>query len=215
MRIPSNMTEEEVIETIYRVVDTLSSKFRFGYHSIEDMRQEGTKFAIQALNKGLYDETRPLDNFLYVHMRNRFINYKRDTYARNEPPCKTCVFYDPKLKKSKEGCAAFDYKEECKKLNDWKLKNEARKSLMKPGPAFDENWDSVSNQIENSNISESLETDFTELRDKIRAELPLDITTDYLRMLEGVSIPKARREKVKEAILNLNIKHRFFEEDHE
>lgn len=198
------MTEEEVVETIYRVVDTLSSKFRFAYHSTEDMRQEGARLAIEALNRGLYDEERPLDNFLYVHIRNRFINYKRDTYLRNDLPCKSCIFYDPHLKKSSNQCAAFENKDECKKLSEWTSKNKARQNLMNPG------YSNISESSENSESFEESEYEdfdqdlsFSEIKQKIRDELPLDVSTDYLRMLEGVKISKSRRARVKKAIMEI------------
>ena len=80
MKIPKGMTEQEVIETITKVVDRQAAKFRFGYYEIEDMRQEAFIIAMDALDR--YDEKRPLENFLAVHVNNRLKNFKRDNFYR-------------------------------------------------------------------------------------------------------------------------------------
>src|SRR5690348_9353769 len=121
MKLPDGIkySEAEVLDIIERVVKTLAAKFRFGYHEIEDMKQYGILCAIKVLSEpNKYDVTKPLENFLYTHIRNRFINYKRDNYMRSEVPCKTCIFFDPQLKKSKNKCAAFTDKGNCKKLSE-------------------------------------------------------------------------------------------------
>jgi DNA-directed RNA polymerase specialized sigma24 family protein len=180
----------------------LAGRARFGYHEINDMKQQGFLFALKVLScEGKYDESRPLENFLYTHLRNQFINYKRDTYIRNEPPCYNCIFFDPKYKKSKNQCGAFENKEECKKLSDWKSRNDRRRRLMNPvnidecSPAYSEN------------------EDIGELEEMIDKELPPDLRSDYIRMRQKQSIPKTRRKKVQDAILL--IKKRYDGEDQE
>ena len=74
------MTEEEVIQVITKVVDRQAAKFRFGFYDAEDMRQEGFIIAMDALDR--YDEKRPLENFLAVHVNNRLKNFKRDNFYR-------------------------------------------------------------------------------------------------------------------------------------
>jgi len=76
MKIPKGMTEQQVIETITKVADRQAAKFRFGYYEVEDMRQEAFIIAMDALDR--YDEKRPLENFLAVHVNNRLKNFKRD-----------------------------------------------------------------------------------------------------------------------------------------
>lgn len=198
MKLPPNMSEDQVVEIIYRVVNTLAKKFRFGFSTTEDIRQEGARFAIEALNGGKYDPTRPLENFLYTHVRNRLINYKRDHYIRNEPPCHHYIFYDPKYKKSLNQCAAFDDKLECKKFTDWQSRNAAKQSLMRPMDTAVACDDAMQDE------SDTFETvSFSEIRDKIDQSLSAELRTDYLRMLDGVAIPKGRRQRVREAILGI------------
>ena len=64
--MPDNYTESEVIDIINTVADRLCYKFKFGYHSAEDMKQQARLFAWQGLEK--YDGKRPLENFLWTHV---------------------------------------------------------------------------------------------------------------------------------------------------
>ena len=92
MTIPSNMTEEQVIQTIDNIANRLASKFKFGYHEIEDMKQQARLFAWEGLKN--YDGIRPLENFLWTHVRNRLYNFKRNNFGRPDKPCDTCPFFD-------------------------------------------------------------------------------------------------------------------------
>ena len=60
MRIPSGMTEEQVINTV------------------DDIKQEAFIICIEALNR--YEEGRPLENFLSVNLSNRLKTFMRDNY---------------------------------------------------------------------------------------------------------------------------------------
>ena len=72
------VTDEAFLEALNIVTKRLVYKFKFGYHEIEDMKQQAAVFAIEALEK--YDHKRPLENFLWVHVRNRLFNFKRDNF---------------------------------------------------------------------------------------------------------------------------------------
>ena len=80
MKIPNGMTENEVVQIISKVVERQASKFRFGYYESEDMKQEAFIIAMDALER--YDNKRPLENFLAVHVNNRLKNFKRDHFYR-------------------------------------------------------------------------------------------------------------------------------------
>jgi DNA-directed RNA polymerase specialized sigma24 family protein len=195
MRAIPGLSEAQVVEIIYKVIDLLAKKFRFGYFDIEDMRQEGMLFALRVLEKDKYDASRPLENFLYHHLRNRFINYKRDKFLRNETPCKRCIFFDPKFKKSTNACAAFEDKLECPKLKDWRLRNAAKQSLMQPTGESDSPEPSAPCRSQTDEVSD--------LKLYINENLPMDVRTDYLRMIEGLTLPKSRRDRVREAVLEV------------
>ena len=80
MKIPKGMTEQEVTETINKICDRYAYKFQFAFYTPEDIRQEAFIIAMEALDR--YDEGRPLENFLAVHVKTRLNNFKRDKYYR-------------------------------------------------------------------------------------------------------------------------------------
>ena len=87
MKIPSNMTEQEVIDVIIKVSKRLSHKFTFGTYDKDDIEQEAFIHGIQGLEK--YDEERPLENFLHVHISNRLHDLRRNKFyaiSQNQQP---------------------------------------------------------------------------------------------------------------------------------
>ena len=82
MRVPSNMSEQEVIDTITKVSDKLSNKYTFAFYAEEDIKQEAFIIGMEALER--YDESKPLENFLFIHIANRLKNFKRDNYFRQD-----------------------------------------------------------------------------------------------------------------------------------
>ncbi len=82
MRIPSNMSEQEVVDTITKVSERLSNKYTFAFYTAEDIQQEAFILGMEALER--YDEGKPLENFLFVHIGNRLKNFKRDNYFRHD-----------------------------------------------------------------------------------------------------------------------------------
>lgn len=82
MKIPKGMNETEVIETILKISKKLAHKYTFASYEVEDIEQEAFLIGIAGLDK--YDQVRPLDNFMYVHINNRLKTFKRDNYYRLE-----------------------------------------------------------------------------------------------------------------------------------
>jgi RNA polymerase sigma factor (sigma-70 family) len=78
MKIPKNMTEEEVIKQINIVVNRIASKYTFHGYEVDDIKQEAFIICMDALER--YDNNRPLENFLSVHLSNRLKNFIRDNY---------------------------------------------------------------------------------------------------------------------------------------
>ena len=174
------MTEKEVTETITRVANRYAYKFQFGFYTPDDIRQEAFIIAMDALDR--YDESRPLENFLAVHVKNRLNNFKRDKYYRQQ----------------KEDQA-----------NKNKYDNNAKKFLMEP---IDIN--SVRDEHENNM---RLDDDFInniedqELLDIVDTYLDVGLRADYLRILNGVYVPKPRREQIYYEI-NRILKENSYEE---
>lgn len=83
MKIPNNMTEEQVMKTIMLVVNRTASKYTFYGYDSDDIKQEAFIICMDALNR--YDSKRPLENFLAVHLSNRLKNFVRDNhYMKDE-----------------------------------------------------------------------------------------------------------------------------------
>lgn len=78
MRLPPNMTEKQVVDQIMVVVDRSSAKYTFHGYDIDDIKQEAFIICMDALER--YDPSRPLENFLAVHLSNRLKNFIRDNY---------------------------------------------------------------------------------------------------------------------------------------
>lgn len=78
MKIPKNMTKEEVIDQINIVVNRMSARYTFHGYDVEDIKQEAFIICMDALER--YDQKRPLENFLAVHLSNRLKNFVRDNF---------------------------------------------------------------------------------------------------------------------------------------
>lgn len=120
--------EDEFLKIVDIISKKLAYKFKFGYHDIEDMKQQISIFALEGLKN--YDHKRPLENFLWTHVRNRLFNYKRDNYQRPDKPCLTCPLYDPHCKKSSSTCEEYANKSDCSLYSSWLARNSTKKNLM-------------------------------------------------------------------------------------
>lgn len=181
MALPDGINETEFIEAVNKACDVLAKSFSFGYYDSDDIRQEAFIFAMEAVHR--YDRSRPLANFLYTHIKNRLINFKRDRFHRNDPPCQICANGE----KHEDG-------NHCAKFLAWKKRNSAKQSLMRPVDLGDR--DDVDAICED--LTENLNKD--ELLAKIDMSLPAEIRGAYLRMKCGESVPKSKREQVLKAI---------------
>ncbi len=197
------ISEEELVKTIDKIVTRLACKFRFGYHDIEDIKQQARLYCLEALPR--YDEKRPLDNFLYSHARNRLINFKRDNLTRYDKPCLGCPFYDPHCDKSISKCAEFSDKTECKEWKKWTTTNTRKKNIME-GIELQDNSESLLRE-------EKEQFEDSELYKLIREHLDVMLLGDFLRMISGgVHISGQRRRKVQEAIVKILSDFHYTEE---
>jgi len=70
------MTEEDTLKTMQRVVEKIAPRYVTHGYSVQDMQQEAYIMCMEALPR--YDNERPLENFLSVHVSNRMKNFLRD-----------------------------------------------------------------------------------------------------------------------------------------
>ena len=194
MRKLKNYTEGEALEIIAEVTKKLAPNFTFGYYDIDDLIQEGQILALKIIDNGTYDESRPLKNFLYVYLRSRYINLRRDKYFRHTPPCKACPLNDPKLLCSTNGCSGFADKMECDKYNMWVTLNNAKRNLVDPIDIDNVDDDVESGMRENGYLLEGQEGN--EIAAYIDNYLPMDMRTDYLKMISNYGVKHTHKVKI-------------------
>lgn len=196
MRIPSNMTESEVLSVFDEVINKLAYKFKFGSYEIDDVKQEGMIAAIKGLEN--YDEKLPLANFIYIHVKNRLYNFKRDHYVRLEKPCVRCplkAFLPP------DGCLEFEDRMDCSLYSNWLGRNTIKRNLThtleygQVNAVSEKNMGYGDEMIENINSNEIL--------DIIDQELPIELRKNYLKMLAGERIPKKDRMIVEDMVIKI------------
>ena len=123
-KLPHNIDEKEFVEILHRIVKKLGYKFIFGYHSFEDMYQQAAIFAIEGLEK--YDSSKPLENFLWTHLRNRLFNFKRDNFKRPDKPCLNCPLYDKDYAVSDNQCSKYSQVLDCSLYKKWYIRNSSK-----------------------------------------------------------------------------------------
>lgn len=186
------VTEEEFLKVLDNISKRLVYKFRFGYHDIDDMKQQAAIFALEGLEK--YDHSRPLENFLWTHVRNRLFNYKRNNYQRPDKPCLTCPLYDPKCKKSSSECEKYENKNDCELYASWIKRNTSKKNIMKPSY--------IDYDIVNKFNFDSL-TENSELINFLDTNIHADFRETYLRLKHGERITKQKLVKLQKHIEEL------------
>lgn len=191
-KIKNKISEEEFLIALDNITKRLAHKFRFGYHDVADMKQQAAIFALEGLEK--YDSSRPLENFLWTHVRNRLFNYKRNNYQRPDKPCSSCPLFDPYYKKSNNQCSKFLNKEDCKPYSVWSNRNLAKKNIMQPSYIdYDlQSGYSLDNFMQNQEILQFLDSN-----------IDTDHRECYLKLKHGDKISKQQFTKLKEYILLL------------
>jgi DNA-directed RNA polymerase specialized sigma24 family protein len=162
------MTEKEVLEIINKVASRYAHKFRFGYFEADDIRQEAVIIAMEALER--YEEGRPLENFLAVHVKNRLNNFKRDKY----------------------------YRQSKVDSNTQEKHNNSKKFLMEPldiSNIRDEKEDNM--RVEDDFVIDFEQQEVLRIIDQ---NLDVSLRSDYLRIKDGVYVPKPRRKQIYEEI---------------
>lgn len=192
-KLPNSVSEEEFLTVLDNISKRLGHKFKFGYHEFDDMKQQAAIFALEGLEK--YDNTRPLENFLWTHVRNRLFNYKRNNYQRPDKPCFTCPFYDKGYKKSNNQCSEFKDKMECQLFAAWSNRNDAKKNIMQPTYIEHDIQNEANNLIESIQNQEIIKF----LDENVSAEY----RENYLKLKHGDKILKQQLVKLQNHIQSL------------
>ena len=182
------ISEQELLDTINIISKKLAYKFKFGYHEIEDMKQQISVFAIEGLQN--YDYDRPLENFLWTHVRNRLFNYKRDNYQRPDKPCNSCPMYDKFCGDTENDCLKYKKKSDCSMYQLWHIRNNAKKNLM-----YLNSIDEIKEYLPNIISAQSNEED-RELILFLEEELIEDHRKIFLKLKSGSKVYKHEIDKL-------------------
>lgn len=189
--------ETDFLTALENISKKLIYKFKFGYHEIDDMKQQAAIFAMEGLEQ--YDNKRPLENFLWTHVRNRLFNFKRDHYYRPDNVCVGCPFFDPQFKLSTNQCEKFKNKSDCDIYSQWEKRNNTKKNLMQPSSIEYENG---SSGIDNGKDF----VDFVgndELIKLIENKISTKYRETYLRLKGGSKVHKQDLIKLKAHIKDI------------
>lgn len=207
MRKFVNYSEEQVLEIIERVVGRIAGKFKFGYYDVEDIKQEGCILALNALESRRadngeysYDESRPLENYLSIYIKNRLINLRRDKFFRHQKPCQGCQFYDAFCKKSKSECTAFTDKMECDLFRGWFETNNSKKNLVEPIDIYTVNDEQEKNTKFYIDVDSKI--DYEHLKKYIDQKIPISMRADYLKIISNTDARRANK-----SVVSLNRQH--------
>ena len=186
-KLHNKVNESEFLEVWEKISKKLGYKFKFGYHSHEDMKQQAAIFALEGLKN--YDKSRPLENFLWTHVRNRLFNYKRDNYQRPDKPCLTCPFYN---KDCASECNEFSNKNDCSLYASWITRNDAKKNIMKPLGIdnIGENHKEISSDDFTSQLSNK------EILNLIDKNVSIKNRPIFLKVIGGSKVPKTELKKL-------------------
>lgn len=159
MKIPGDMTQQEVMETITKVTNKIAPGYTFYGYTVDDIKQESFMICVEALDR--FEKGRNLENFLSVHLSNRLKNFVRDNH--------------------------FTTANDISRIN-----------VMQPAQLDNDNH--VVDNYKPSNYNDLNTSDMIVI---INRELSATCRMDYLKMLNGVYVPKPRREEIEEIIINI------------
>tara|TARA_R100000988_G_scaffold66468_1_gene33863 strand:+ start:1458 stop:1946 length:489 start_codon:yes stop_codon:yes gene_type:complete len=149
------------------------------------MKQQAALFAWEGIEES-WDDNRPLENFLWIHVRNRLYNFKRNNYGRPEKPCDSCPLY------VNHECTKFDNMMDCHLYKGWTDRNTAKRNLMS-------SYSTVYEKEQNTNALDDLFT--REVIGIIDQELHVQFREDWIRFINNLRLPKARRDRMLEEVV--------------
>ncbi len=201
------------------VLRALARKFCFGGFDIEDVRQQAWVFAMEALPR--YDRggdledgspRRPLANFLYVHVKNRLSNHKRNKWKRADPPCAECAAaMCPHMGNTGQKLAGcHGGAGPCERHKLWVKRNLTKSSLASAMAILDGEESGGGPAVEERDREQR--EGVVEVEREYGSRVPVWLRTDYLRMMAGQWVPVERKKLVRASIEEV-ARRRHGEED--
>lgn len=192
--LSNGVSQDEFLTVLDNISKRLCHKFRFAYHDIEDMKQQAAIFALEGLER--YDNKRPLENFLWTHVRNRLFNYKRNNYQRPDKPCLSCPLFDKAYKCSLNQCSKFTDKQDCEPFKAWSKRNDSKKNIVQPAYIEED-----LHPIKSKDLSNLIQDQ--EIINFLDSNIQAEYRENYLKLKHGSKIPKQQLDKLKKYILEL------------
>lgn len=186
MEFPEGLTEADAIDAIEYAVVRLAKRYAFGYHDVDDIKQFGRMFGLNAVAR--WDGKRPFSHFVYVHIKNRLSNLKRDKLRRTDAPCAKCH----------AGELCQDDGDFCPAYREWYERNQAKANIMQPMDLGNVGADSESRMRLESHAESDAET--AELLALIDMKLPVRLRAAYLKMRAGVPVSRDDRAEIEECV---------------
>lgn len=176
-----NLSEDEVLRVIDDIVDIIAPSFVFGYYDLDDIKQEARIEGLKALAD--YNGSHDLKNFLFVHIKFRLLNLKRNKYRRTDAPCKLCHNLP-------EGQTKHRNRRFCERYRKWFERNQLRKNLL-----YTQDVETV--PVESPDNPDEA-ADRQEIFRLIDERLPPRLREYYLKMRCGLlsQVPKTKRQLV-------------------
>jgi len=148
------------------------------------MKQQARLFAWEGIEN--YDGVRPLENFLWTHVRNRLYNFKRNNFGRPDKPCDSCPYFDLAHENDKGyPCRAYDNHEECDLYMGWLKRNTAKRNIM--------NTAQLDLDIRQSNSIEDA-IDNKHIFNLVDKALPVYYREDWIRLINSLKLSKVKRK---------------------
>lgn len=201
MKIPKGLSEKEVLDAIEIAAKGLGHKYRFGYHSFEDMEQFARLEALDALENNKFDPKKgKLGTFLWTHVRNRLFNLKRNKFTRPDLPCLDCPLkaYDPHCEKSFSRCTAHNDKMNCEIFANWENRNTAKRNIISPVSMADVKDEHEKNMKVKEDYDNVVDANY--ITTLIDEKIPVNLRRSWIKMKTDINLPKQERIKLQEAI---------------
>ncbi len=181
------VSEEQLLAAIDNAARILAKRYACAYLTRDDIRAEIAVMTLEALPR--FDPAKgKLDNFVYSNAVNRCLNLVRSVVRRTEdPPCRACWRDQPH--------AATPA---CERFRIWNTRNE-RKACLAASKTYEDGQ--IDRPGREPDVAETVaENDLMRLIDE---RLDIDLRADYLLMLSGKRLTRARREAVQDAVRDI------------
>lgn len=193
MKVPDGFSEAEVIQVIQAVADALAPnpKYAISGFDQDDLRSEIFVASLELLNRQVFDPSRgTLAAFLYRNAANRLKNKKRDLCWRHDCPCPAC--HEGKFCNGESVCSTY---------SKW-LERNTRKANLAAGLPLDKIDDEKELSLRRPSTVET-EAETAEILRLIDERLPVELRSSWLKMRESIYLPRFKRQKVEEALLDI------------